>query len=114
MLKKLITLSLILVVFLAACQSASSSPTTLPSAQVEPGQGGEEAPDTQPPPLPEVSPTPSTEQTVNQGDANCTVVSSGSSPDPAEDSIVPLVSESDWAHGPEDANVTIIEYGDFQ
>ncbi len=109
MMKKIVTLLLILVVFLVACQSAPASPT-----EAEPAQIGEDAPSTELPPLPEVSPTPATEQTGNLGEANCTVVSSQPEPGPTEQSIVPAVSEADWVHGPGDAEITIIEYGDFQ
>ncbi len=109
MMKKIVTLLLILVVFLVACQSAPASPT-----EADPAQIGEDAPSTELPPLPEVSPTPATEQTGNLGGANCTVISSQPEPGPTEQSIVSAVSEEDWVHGPEDAEVTIIEYGDFQ
>ena len=109
MIKKIVTLLLISVVFLVACQSAPASPT-----EADPAQIGEDAPSTELPPLPEVSPTPATEQTGNPGGANCTVVSSQSEPGLTEQSLVPAVSEADWVHGPQDAEVTIIEYGDFQ
>ena len=114
MIKKLITLLLLLVVFLVACQSAPASPTEASSTESVPAQIGEDAPSTELPPLPVVSPTPATGQTGNPGGANCTVVSSQPEPGPTEQSIVSAVSEADWVHGPEDAEVTIIEYGDFQ
>jgi len=114
MMKKIVSLLLTLVIFLVACQSAPASPTEASSAVADPTQIFEEAPSTEVPPLPEVSPTPTTEQTVNAGEANCTVVSRQPTPGPTEQSIVPAVSEEDWIYGPEDAKVTIIEYGDFQ
>jgi hypothetical protein len=114
MLKKTITLSIIFIVFLAACQSASTSPTALSSTQVEPTRSSQGESSTQPPPLPEVSPTPSIESTGVQAEANCTVISRQPTPGPTEQSIIPPVSDSDWTQGPEDAKVTIIEYGDFQ
>lgn len=114
MIKKIVTLLLILVVFLVACQSAPASPTEASSAEADPAQIDEDAPSTELPPLPEVSPTPATEQTGNLGGANCTVVSSQPESEPTEQSIVSAVSEADWVHGPQDAEVTIIEYGDFQ
>lgn len=61
------------------------------------------------------SQTPLTEATTMVGPvapAGCTVVSQET--DPAEESALARVSETDWAQGPEDAYVTIIEYGDFQ
>ncbi len=114
MMKKIITLILILVVFLVACQSAPTSLTEASSTEADPAQIGEDAPSTELPPLPEVSPTPAAEQTGNLGGANCTVVSSQPEPGPTEQSIVSAVSEADWVHGPQDAEITIIEYGDFQ
>lgn len=114
MIKKIVTLLLIFVVFLVACQSAPASPTEASSTESDPAQIGEDAPSTKLPPLPVVSPTPATDQTVNPGEANCTVVSSQPETGPTEQSIVSAVSEADWVHGPQDAEITIIEYGDFQ
>ncbi len=111
MVNKLITFSIVLVVFLAACQSAPANPTAVPEEQVQPS---EVTPNTELPPLPEVSPTPTDGQSINQAEANCTVVSREPTPGPTEQSLIPPVSETDWVHGPEDAKVTIIEYGDFQ
>lgn len=51
---------------------------------------------------------------TEQADANCTVVSRQPTPGPTEQSLVPPVSADDWTHGPDDAAVTFIEYGDFQ
>ncbi len=114
MINKLITFSIVLVVFLAACQSTPDSPTALPDEQVSPGQSDVVTPSPELPPLPEVSPTPTEGQPTNQAEANCTVVSREPTPGPTEQSLIPPVSETDWVHGPEDAIVTIIEYGDFQ
>ena len=114
MMKKITNLLLICGVFLVACQSAPASPTEASRAESDPDQIVDEAPSTDLPPLPEVSPTPATEQAGNSGEANCTVVSSQPTPGPTEQSLVPAVGEADWAHGPEGAKVTIIEYGDFQ
>lgn len=111
MFNKLFTFSVVIVVFLAACQSTPASPTEQPQEQAQPSPA---ATSTELPPLPEVSPTPTEAQIVNQADANCTVVSKPPTPGPTAQSIIPLVSESDWVQGPEDARVTIIEYGDFQ
>ena len=109
MIKKIFTLSLILVVFLVACQSAATSPTA-----DESDQGSQAETATEIPPLPEVSPTPLAENAEVRGEEYCTVVSSQSASGATEESSVPSVSASDWVHGPEDAKVTIIEYGDFQ
>ena len=114
MVKKTIILLLILSVFLVACQSTTTNLPTEPSAEsnVEPDSADTNS--THLPPLPEVSPTPSTEQADNLGEVNCTVVSRQPTPGPTEQSLVPAVSDADWTHGPEDASLTIIEYGDFQ
>ena len=114
MIKKIVTLSVLLLVFLAACQSTSASPTSPPEEQVQPGQPDEVTPSPELPPLPEVSPTPTDDQPGNPAEANCTAVSQELLPDLPEQSLIPPVSELDWVHGPEDAKVTIIEYGDFQ
>jgi hypothetical protein len=103
MLKKIIVLMVILSVFLAACQSAASEPTA--ESPVEP-----ETTSTDLPPLPEVSPTPGSEQATEQAEANCTVVSR----QPPAGSTEPLVTDNDWTQGPDDAAVTFIEYSDFQ
>ena len=44
----------------------------------------------------------------------CTVVSHPATPDPTQQSLIPPPSKEDWSQGPEEAYVTIIEYGDFQ
>ncbi|KAA3642994.1 MAG: hypothetical protein DWQ07_20950 [Chloroflexi bacterium] len=44
--------------------------------------------------------------------ATCSAVSSIDLTD--EESLFPEVTSEDWIHGPEDATVTIVEYGDFQ
>jgi hypothetical protein len=114
MVKKIITLSIILLVFLAACQSTPASPTALPEEQVQPGQSDGVTPSLELPPLPVVSPTPANDPPARQDEVNCTVVSREPTPGPTEQSLIPPVNETDWVHGPEDAKVTIIEYGDFQ
>lgn len=114
MVKKFFIFSLVVLAFLAACQSTQSTPTELATEGVNINQPDEVTPSSEPPPLPEVSPTPTTDENINQAESNCTVVSRQPTPGPTEQSLVPPVSETDWSHGPEDAKVTIIEYGDFQ
>jgi hypothetical protein len=47
-------------------------------------------------------------------DSGCTVVTTKPTPGPTPESIYPAVTDKDWAKGPSDARVTIIEYSDFQ
>ena len=114
MVKILSTFLLFLAVFLAACQGAAESPTTLPTKEDIPEKVSEDTTNTELPPLSEVSPSPTTELASESDEANCTVVSRQPTPGPTEQSIVPAISDADWVHGSEDAKVNIIEYGDFQ
>lgn len=68
---------------------------------------------------PEVPPTqPSTPTVLTPGDlqltTNCTVVSRSPTPGPTQESLFPPVGEGDWVKGAEDAQVTFVEYSDFQ
>jgi hypothetical protein len=45
---------------------------------------------------------------------NCTVVSRKPTPGPTEESLFPPVSEDDWVLGAKNAEVTLLEYSDFQ
>ena len=44
----------------------------------------------------------------------CTVTSLLPEVDPTTQAIFPAVSSEEWAKGPEDATLTIVEYSDFQ
>ncbi len=46
--------------------------------------------------------------------AGCTVISLPPTPGPTERSLFPAVSADDWVIGPVAAEVTIVEYSDFQ
>ena len=59
--------------------------------------------------------TPSDEDVTNDSPPpGCTVVSPRPTPGPTEQSLFPPASDEDWITGPENAAITIIEYGDFQ
>ena len=62
----------------------------------------------------EAAPVATQEQaSVESAPPGCTVVTQ-STPGPTEQALFPAPTEQDWTLGPEDAYVTIIEYGDFQ
>jgi hypothetical protein len=97
----------LLALVLTACQSAGLSPT------VEEAFGATSV-QTEQPVATAADPTtsgPTISPTGQVGPAQCTVVSSLA--DSAE-SAYPPVSDGDWITGPESADVTIIEYSDFQ
>ena len=122
-----------LVTTLAACASAQATvtPTTgsaptldaaeTPTERVAAAESGED-PDRAAEPTPEGdSPSP----TVAEGSAldsasvgdpmpGCTVVSQPFGNGGESESVFEPVGEDDWAAGPADAPVTIVEYGDFQ
>lgn len=56
----------------------------------------------------------SLELDVNQLTTNCTVVSRKPTPGPTQESLFPPVNEHDWIKGSMDAEITLIEYSDFQ
>jgi len=47
-------------------------------------------------------------------DSGCTVVTQKPTPGPTAVPPYPAISAADWAKGPTDAKVTIVEYSDFQ
>jgi len=114
MFKRIIALLVILSVFLVACSSAVTETPGEPSAEIVETPPVTEASSTENPAPPQASATPGEQQATEQADATCTVVSRAPTPGPTEQSLVPPLSDEDWVHGPDDAAVTIIEYGDFQ
>ena len=113
--KKPITLILILLALvLTACQAQATPPTgATPATSLASDTPGEA-----PSPSPEIeqlaSPTAPavTEMVGPEAPPGCTVVSQTSAS--SGDSPFPEISAEDWVHGPDDAYVSLIEYGDFQ
>jgi hypothetical protein len=89
-----LSISLLVLVTLAACAPATLQPT--PTATLKPAQ-----------------PTTSIEKT-NPQDVSCSVVSKQPTPGPTEQSLFAPVSDKDWVEGKAEAEVTFIEYSDFQ
>lgn len=56
----------------------------------------------------------STTQSETIKSDGCTLVSKQLTPKATEESLIPPTSEDDWMKGPGNADVVIIEYGDFQ
>lgn len=56
---------------------------------------------------------PSTEP-VQQKEASCTVRTAKPTPGPTEQALLPPPNEDDWQTGPDNAYITLIEYGDYQ
>jgi hypothetical protein len=44
----------------------------------------------------------------------CTVVSRQPTPNPTEEALIPPPGEGDWIKGSENAQITLLEYSDFQ
>ncbi|RPI33700.1 MAG: hypothetical protein EHM70_05185 [Chloroflexota bacterium] len=90
-----LSLLIVLALVLSACKAKPlASPTPVPPTRT-------------PAPVNTLAPTAS-------GPASCTVVSLLPTPGPTERSLFPPVSDDDWLHGSEDADITVIEYSDFQ
>ena len=105
MLKRLIPLFVLLTSLLVACQGAAVTPEPFSTAGPAPSQApvegtqsesGERSPDT---------------FAVN---AQCSVVSGNPTPGATQESIFAPVGEADWVLGSDTADITIIEYSDFQ
>ena len=95
---------ILLSLLITACRGAST-PT---NDATTPPEANREAPSTQ-----TASPTILTPGDL-QLTTNCTIVSRRPTPGPTQQSLFPPVSEEDWVKGSEDAQVTFIEYSDFQ
>ena len=103
---------------LAACQGAATpeaQPGT-PAGQVEAFATSEAAEPTEPAATgaPTVETGASSAPATPSAQAQCTVVSGQPTPGPTQQSLFPPVGEDDWVKGPQDADITLIEYSDFQ
>ncbi len=105
--KYTLILLIVIALGLTACQGQSqTSPTAVsPTVAI-------------PPTATQAADAPTSTETVDQSvvgaPPGCTVISPPPTPGPTEQSAFPPVSEKDWMIGPEDAEITLIEYSDFQ
>lgn len=90
---------------LAACQGAAATQAPFSSTESATSHAAVEA--TQPERDERSPDTPA----IN---AQCSVVSGNPTPGPTQESIFAPVSEVDWVLGSDTADITIIEYSDFQ
>lgn len=113
--RRLIIPIILSAIILAACQSNTPVETEIPT-ETETTQITEAPTDT---PvnteLPQET-APATEQILadDSPPPGCTVISPQPTPGPTERSLFPPANEEDWIAGPDDALVTLTEYGDFQ
>jgi len=113
--KTFLMLFLLIATLLAACQSSAPTESVAEPTQVANTQPP--AITTEPTEAAAAQATPTLEEVAVEGSLvrmTCTVESRDPTPGPTEASIFPPVSESDWVQGPDTAEVTIIEYSDFQ
>jgi len=101
--KKLLIFVFVLFVgtFLVAC-SSQSQPAETPTAVVQEKETEPVAQMTA-----EVAADENTE-------ASCTVRASQPTPGPTEQALLPPPADTDWVVGPDNAYITLIEYGDYQ
>jgi protein-disulfide isomerase len=105
MLRRLLRLLILLSWLVAACQGTAVTQAPFSTSEPAPSQTRVEA--TQPETEGE---SPDT-FAVN---AQCSVVSGNPTPGATQESIFAPVSEADWVLGSDTADITIIEYSDFQ
>jgi hypothetical protein len=108
---------ILLVIFLLAACKGSDQPTSVESATAEKLITATSAPTRITVSLPTVAATQTIEPTVaptedTKPGPGCTLISY--LPDDPSESLYPEVTEKDWVQGSDTAQVTIIEYSDFQ
>ena len=116
--KRFIPLLFVLAFLLAAC--GGETPTQAEEAAVQEAVTAPEATHTQPP-APTETAVPVTEEVVAEAEepelvelaSECTLVSSPMSPESQYAELF-AVTDDDWVLGPDDAALTIVEYGDYQ
>jgi hypothetical protein len=104
--KQILLLLTALALILTACAQSTTQPAETESA-------------TQPPTEVPVKQEPATQvasqpEPAADDEPGCTVIGPKPTPDPTLQAILPPPGENDWIKGPEDAYVTLVEYGDFQ
>lgn len=111
MLKRLCIIFFALTWLVTACQGAATPPTQVGSPS--PVATTDSAPS--PTSTQTETPTRGTTSSVSTGsETQCTLVSLRPTPGPTEASLFPPVSDADWIEGPASAEITFIEYSDFQ
>jgi hypothetical protein len=111
MLKRVWIFLLFIGLALAAC-SGNAQPTV--QTTQEPYQPAAPAATTAPKATETQASEPASASTTSAAPAGCTVVSAQPTPGPTEQSLFPPANDQDQIEGPDDAYVTILEYGDFQ
>ena len=116
MFKRIWLFILLAAVLLPACKSANQ-PTTAAPATTEKAMAATSLPTRIAVSLPTAADTATVEPTVastmeTDPGPGCTLISY--LPDDPSGSLYPPVTEKDWVQGPATAQVTVIEYGDFQ
>ena len=112
MINKILFLFFALALLLTACQGREATGEP-PASEAAPAVTADSFATSQAP-ADQPTGSPAAASTAGQVKAaSCTVVSTVPTPGPTEQSLFPPVGEADWVHGPDTAEVTIIEYGDF-
>lgn len=105
--KYILLILIVIALGLSACQGQSpASPTTVSPTSAMPPTATQAAQ--------AITSTETVEQSLAAAPPGCTVISPPNTPGPTEQSVFPPVSENDWVIGPENAEITLIEYSDFQ